>query len=111
MIASSSAITTRTGLVTGSGLSLRISWGQCRSGRGQLVGHPVEQRILLALEFGDRTAQHITLAGLGIGMTADLMRLGLRDRRLRNERPQTRVLGLGDENGALLISDGQLGAQ
>ncbi len=33
---------------------------------------------MLALELCDRTAQQVALTGLGIGMTADLVRFGLR---------------------------------
>ena len=50
-------------------------------------------------------------AGLGVGVAAHLVRLGLGERRLGNERPQAGVLGLGGEHRALLVGDREFGAQ
>ena len=86
--------------------------GVARSRGGvELVRHAIEQRILLALELVDRTAQRIALAGLGIGVAAHLVRLGLGERSLRHERAQPGVVGLGLEERALLVGDRELGAQ
>src|SRR5436190_9635151 len=103
MIASSSAITTRTGFVTSSEPSLRSSGVQTRG--GELVGHAVEQRVLFAFEIDDRPAQRVALHGLGDGMTMHFMRLCLGERRLRHERPQARILRLGREERALFLGD------
>ncbi len=56
-------------------------------------------------------AQRVALAALGVGVTAGLVRLGVGERRLRHERAQPGVLGLGVEERALLVGDAELGAQ
>ncbi len=69
-----------------------------RSGeRRELVRHAVEQCVLLGFELVDRPAQRLALAALGVGVAAHLVRLGLGERRLRHERTQAGVLGLGLE--------------
>ena len=62
-------------------------------------------------ELGDRPAQRVALAALGVGVAAHLVRLGIGQRRLGHERTQPGVLGLGLEERALLVGDGELGAQ
>src|SRR3954454_16319147 len=112
MIASSSAITTRTGLLTGvEPLTYRLRRGGRGSRGRQLVRHAIEQCILVALELFDRPAQGVALPQLRIGMSAHLVRFGLGERRFGDERPQPRVLGLGNEDRALLLGDRELGAQ
>ena len=59
----------------------------------------------------DRAPQRVALAGLRVGVAAHLAGLGVGDRRLRHERAQPGVLGLGLEERALLVGDGELGAQ
>src|SRR5689334_14034728 len=112
MIASSSAITTRTGLVTGVvPLTYRLRRGGRSPRERQLAGHAVEERVLIALELLDGAAHRVALARLCIGVAAHLVRLGLGQRCLRHEGPQARVLRLGDQDRALLVGDGQLGAE
>ena len=59
----------------------------------------------------DRAAQRVALAGLRVGVAAHVAGLGVGDRRLRDQRAQPGVLGLGLEERALLVGDGQLRAQ
>src|SRR5690348_16921739 len=108
MIASSSATTTRTALLT-SFRSLDASGRQTRA--RELVGHAIEQCVLLALELGNRTTQFVALTSLRLGVALGLVRLRLGKRRLRDERTQARVISLVDEKRTLLVGDGELRAQ
>src|SRR5437667_8752662 len=112
MIASSSAITTRTGLVTGSEpLTYRLRRGGRGSRERRLVRHAIEQCVLVAFELFDGAAQRVALAQLGVGVAAHLVGLGLGQRGFRNEGPKPRVLRFTDEDRALLLGDRELGAQ
>ena len=51
------------------------------------------------------------MPGLRVGVAPHLVRLGLSQRRLRNEGSQPCVLRLAHEDRALFVGDGQLGAQ
>ena len=108
MIASSSASTTRTGLLTGRTAHRRRE----ESGRRvELGGHAVEERVLLALELATarRSASRCRLCASAWRRTSS--GLGVGDRRLRHERAQPGVFGLGLEERALLVGDRELGAQ
>ena len=70
------------------------------------------RRVLLLLELvRSRAAGRRAWRVLGVGVTAGLVRLGVGERGLRHERPQTGVLGLGFEERTLLVGDAELGAQ
>src|SRR2546423_12372101 len=103
MMASSSAITTRVGVFTG--------W---RSGgwsglRGQLVGHPVEEGVLLAEKLGQGGLQGLPVPGHGLGVAAGLPGLGGAQRGLGDEGPQPGLLALLLEKMLLLDRHGELG--
>src|SRR2546423_8165885 len=88
MMASSSAITTRVGVFTG--------W---RSGgwsglRGQLVGHPVEEGVLLAEKLGQGGLQGLPVPGHGLGVAAGLPGLGVAQRGVGDEGLQPGLLAL-----------------
>ena len=51
------------------------------------------------------------MAGLGVGVPAHLVGLGLAQRGLRDEGPQPGVLGLVRQDRALLVGDRELGPQ
>ena len=80
-------------------------------GRTELGGHAVEERVLLGFELAHRPPQRVPLADLGVGVAAHLAGFGVGHRRLGHERAQPGVLGLGLEERALLVGDGQLRAQ
>src|SRR5438552_4023594 len=101
MIASSSAITTRTGLVT-------ESRPFSRSGR-EFRGHAVEEIVLLAFQLQGRATQVVALTTLGVRVAPHLVRFGVRERSLGHEGPQPSVLRLRVQERALLVGDGQLG--
>ncbi len=79
--------------------------------RGLLGGHAVEQCILLAFELGDRTGQHIALAAEGVGVTAALAGLGVRERGLGDQCPEAGTVGFLLHVQELFLRDGEIGAQ
>src|ERR1043166_2419763 len=120
MIASSSAITTRRAvgrwvLLTKAASSVGITgermWSSPSAGGVGFAGHLVEEPVLLQLEFGDRTLQAAPVVGHGVGVTARLARVGVRQRRLRHQRTQARLLGLLFEEAELLERDRAFGPQ
>jgi hypothetical protein len=79
---------------------------------GRLLGsHAVEKGILLAFELSDRTRQHIALTAEGIGMTATLAGLGVREGRLGHEGPQPGRVGFLLHVEELLLCDREIGTQ
>src|SRR3954470_15032058 len=100
MMASSSAITTRT--VTGVPFS--------RSpGSASLGEEAVEELVLRLLQLLDRGQQAITVASHGIGVLLGLEVLVLGERRLGHERAQPGLFGGFGEESELLVGDAQLG--
>ena len=71
------------------------------------AGHPgrVRARSMPA------AAPRRSFTGLRVGVAAHLVRLGLGQRGFRDQRIATGVLGLAHQDRALLVGDGQLGAQ
>src|SRR5262249_55654452 len=97
MIASSSAITTRVGSGTGA-----LRGCGCSVGR-ELVCHPVEESVLLALELRDRARERVPVAGERVGMAAGVACLDVAERRLSHEGTQAGVVGLVLEERDLLV--------
>ena len=106
MIASSSAMTTRTGVLSDDGTGLRSGSAGREFGRDA-----VEKGILLALELHDVAAERVTMAGERVGVSAGVARLDIRERGFGDERAQAGVFGLLLEEHELLFGDGQLDAQ
>ena len=79
--------------------------------RRLLRSHAVEKGILLAFELGDRTGQRVALATEGVGVTAALAGLGVRERCLGYEGPQPGGVGLLLHVEELLLRDREVGAQ
>jgi hypothetical protein len=79
--------------------------------RRLLRSHAVEKGILLAFELCDRAGQHVALAAESVGVTATLACLGVRERRLRDEGPQSGVVGFLLHEYELLLCDREIGAQ
>ena len=79
--------------------------------RGLLGRHAVEQCILLAFELDDRTGQHIALAAEGVGVTATLAGLGVRERGLGDQCPEAGTVGFLLHVQELFLRDGKIGAQ
>ena len=110
MIASSSATTTRTGLVTTEGLSV-LRAGSDRSERRLLRSHAVEKGILLAFELGDRTDERVALTAERIGVTAALAGVGIGERGFGYEGAQPGGVGFFFHVDQLLLGHGEIGAE
>src|SRR5690242_11543311 len=105
MIASSSARTTRTGVLTD------CLFAPVRLPGRQLGRHAIEQGVLFPLQIADRSPQRVPLPCECVGVPPHLACLGLGERRFGYERAQARVLGLVLEERELLVDDRALGAQ
>src|SRR5581483_10417266 len=104
MMASSSAITTRVDVFT-----KRRSGGW--SGlRGQLVGHPIEEGVLLAEQLGQGGFEGLAMPGHRLGVPAGLTGLSVAQRGLGDECPEAGLLALLLEETLLLDCNGELGA-
>ena len=87
----------------------RRTWAVVASMRERVSRHAVEERVLLALELADRAPQRVAVPALRVGVAADLVRLGLRQGRLGDERAEAGVFGLRFEERELLVGDRELG--
>src|SRR5947209_8614129 len=97
MIASSSAITTRT-----------ATKGPPLPAVGQQA---VEELVLGLLESLDGLHQLGPAVGNGVGVLLGVVMLAIGERRLRDERAQAGLVGRLGEEGHLLVDDRQVGAQ
>ena len=78
---------------------------------GELGRHTVEQRILLALELGDRPGERVPVMRESVRMAAGVVSLDVAERCLRDEGAQASFVGLVLEERDLLVGDRELGPQ
>ena len=87
------------GLVLGDHDARGVVFTGWRSGgwsglRGQLVGHPVEEGVLLAEQLGQGGLQGLAVPGHRLGVPPGLTGLGVAQRGLGDQRPQAGLLAL-----------------